>query len=201
MVTQVLPRRKRMWSLSIRSCAHGPVSAAAVAMCRSTVAGGRPRKGDCSAKLGGATDVMALRDRFRFNAGAPWVSFGMSTDLSASVCGGMPLESVAVVAPAAWIGAAVPLLCWPRKPEEFCAVCCVRLGGFAWGVSSAGSAGNHTATDVRRMSLRTNCMPWSAVHHTNRPTRCSPATTKPTLAWRARRCALTAGPQRCGRWS
>ena len=41
-MTQVVPRRRRIWSLSMRSSVQGPVSAATSAIALSTVAGKRP---------------------------------------------------------------------------------------------------------------------------------------------------------------
>lgn len=185
-MTQVLPRRKRMWSLSMRSSVQGPVSAAALAICRSTVFGRRPRKGDCSAKLRGAADVMSLRERVRFKAGA--AGAGVSLEPGASVARDTPLEVGVGQTSVVWLGMAGLLK--SRRPGAL-------VASGAWGarrvcaVSGFAGAGNHTAMDVRRVLLGANCMVSWVLHQTNTPARCRPAITRPTLAWLRRRWTFT----------
>ncbi len=183
MVTQVLPLRKRMWSLSMRSSVHGPVSAAAFAIWRSTVVGKRPWNGDCSAKLGGATDERAARDRCKFHVGAVGISVWFCTSVGplGSIGADMVMPAEGDVTVTVWAGRRSAGVLASRTGG----LCVLSPDGSL--VSSVLSGGSHTAMDGSRASLRTHCMPRSAVHHSSTPARCRPSTTRPTLAWLARR--------------
>ena len=192
-VTQVLPRRKRMWSLSMRSSVHGPVSAAALAISRSTVGGGRPWKGDCSAKLGGATDAMAMRDRFKFSVCAVWLCACVCASAGPPGCEGMGSEmsvEAGIVVGLCARRCSSAVLSRRRRAAGAC------VGGFAivlsvgCFVSSASSAGNQTAIDGGCALSCAHRIPRSADHHINTPARWRPTTTKITLAWLARRCSV-----------
>lgn len=170
-MTQELPRRSRIWSLSTRSSVQGPDSAAALSMICSTVGGKRGRMAELAAEPDGVRARRSLCDRFRFRACDP-LAAGSVTRASPA---GAEEDPAAASPPRNW-----PLSA-PERGYSNAAVW--RDSRLAGGTTGNTSCGNQTDSVANAPTLRATGGACSMDSQAMSPARWSPATNTPTPAF------------------